>query len=394
MSEACPYCGNNPVPHGASWWGNSISTFLRPRRVDGGDSWYQIFAAYVTSYLIHYLFVLFRFLSFAKLIDDPALAPSERGRVLWEEAIRRGTPFFGLKLFGRHIDAYCMRVKGRELYFVGLPRPIYSESSSEWWLDDKAILKERLMLAGIPVPRGGGYTRFAAAARAFEALEKPVIVKPRVGSRGRHTTTHIHTLEELRRAFKIAKQLCFWVVVEEHLVGSVYRGTMIDGVLAGVLAGDPPRIVGDGVHTIEELVPIKNSLRHAKVSAVVLDDRHRAFLARTGRSFATVPALGETVDLLEKIGVSYGGHSAEVTGITHPAIKDTLERAARVVADPIIGFDFIIANVAGDPARQKWGIIECNSTPFINLHHDPVEGTPMNVAARLWDYVESHIERF
>jgi len=307
--------------------------------------------------------------------------------VLWEEAKRRGIPFHGIALFGKQTDAYCLELGGKTRYFVSLPRPAHTGSNAESWLDDKAILKEKLAAAGIPVPRGSSYTRFSDMARDFEQLEKPVIVKPRIGSRGRHTTTHIHTVEELKKAFDVAKQLCRAVIMEEHLVGSVYRGTVSDGQRVGVLAGDPPRVVGDGTHTIAELVPIKNSLRHSKVSAVTLDERHEAFLARTSRTFSTVPQTGEVVDLLEKIGVSYGGHSAEVTGITHPATKEWLTKAGAVVGDPLIGFDFIIADIAGDPAGQKWGIIECNSTPFINLHHDPVEGEPVNAAAAVWDYV-------
>lgn len=393
MSGTCPYCGNNPVPHFSTWLHSSINTMMRPLHSEKTGA-VQIIASYIATYFIHSLFVTLRLFGIARLTEDPSGAISARGKVLWEEAKRRGIHFHGIRIFGKQTDAYTALIEGRRLYFVSLPRPIYGDNTSEWWLDDKAILKEKLARAGIAVPRGGSFSRWRALARAFEQLEKPVIVKPRVGSRGRHTTTHVHTMEELKRAYRVAKQLCHWVVMEQHLTGSVYRGTMIDGKLSGVLAGDPPRVVGDGEHTILQLVPIKNSLRHPKVSAVVLDERHRAFLARTGRSFDTVPRMGEVVDLLEKIGVSYGGHSAEVTDITHPRIKETLERAAAVVGDPIIGFDFIIPDIAGDPREQKWGIIEGNSTPFINLHHDPVEGTPVNVAGDVWDFVARNIARF
>jgi hypothetical protein len=29
--------------------------------------------------------------------------------------------------------------------------------------------------------------------------------------------------------------------------------------------------------------------------------------------------------------------------------------------------------------------LEANSLPFINLHHDPLLGTPRNVAGMVWD---------
>ncbi len=64
-----------------------------------------------------------------------------------------------------------------------------------------------------------------------------------------------------------------------------------------------------------------------------------------------------------------------------------LEKAARVVDDPVLGFDFISLDITRDPDTVRWGIIECNAMPFINLHHDPLEGKPVNVAGLLWDYV-------
>ena len=54
---------------------------------------------------------------------------------------------------------------------------------------------------------------------------------------------------------------------------------------------------------------------------------------------------------------------------------------------PGVGFDFIIPNISKSWQEQKCGFIEVNSLPFINLHHDPLLGQPINVAAKVWDMV-------
>jgi cyanophycin synthetase len=389
--SGCIYCGNNPANHHATWVSSTSSILLRPRNP---GSWWQTLSVRFAHAIFRAALSLLVWLHLAKISDDVHVACSERGKVFWEEAKRRGIVMQRFVLFGRQTDAYRARLLGRTIVFTALPRPIISASGSEWWIDDKWLLKEKLQTAGVLVPDGGVCTTYEEARAIFHRIEKPVIVKPRVGSRGRHTTTHVYTEEDLHTAFDRAQQLCHWVVVEQHLIGAVYRGTVIDGVLIGVLSGEPPRVVGDGTRTIEELIRDKGARKHKKVSDVSVGVHHHAFLARTGRTLGTVPNKGEVVDLLEKVGVSYGGHSAEVTGITHPEIKNILERAAKVVDDPVIGFDFIIPDITKSPAQQRWGIIECNSVPFINLHHDPVEGEPVNVASALWDYVEAHIELF
>ena len=97
---------------------------------------------------------------------------------------------------------------------------------------------------------------------------------------------------------------------------------------------------------------------------------------------------GQCIDVSEKIGLSYGGCSREDTVCTHDKLKDELTKAALATRDPLLGFDFISPDITADPDTVKWGIIECNSVPFINLHHDPLEGVPVNVAAAVWDFIE------
>ena len=394
MQKQCPHCGNNPVSHFSAWVNNSFGVPANRLYLAVCGEREQKFAGYLVKHMFDIFLGVLRFFGVITIYHEPSGAGTARGRVLWEEAQQRGIYMEGLLFFGHITDSYIARVAGRHIYFSGLPRPVYTHSGSDWWLDDKAVLKEKLASAGISVPAGGSFSRFDDCARHFGTLRKPVIVKPQLGSRGRHTTTHIYTKDQLREAFTIAKQISYWIVMEEHLEGSVYRATMIDGKVAGVLRGDPPRVAGEGTSTIHQLVEKKNKTRHEKVSEILLDERHRDFLARTGRNFETVPARGEVVDLLTSIGVSYGGHSKEVTEETHSETKKILERAAAVVADPIIGFDFIIPHIEKSPEEQRWGIIECNSTPFINLHHDPVEGVPVNAAKYVWDYVERHLNRY
>ncbi|PIR83963.1 hypothetical protein COU18_00940 [Candidatus Kaiserbacteria bacterium CG10_big_fil_rev_8_21_14_0_10_51_14] len=391
MVSTCSYCGNNPVPHRLTKIGTSISAYLRPPR---HDSLLQCFSAKAAQRCLQAVIGLFVLFGIARVTHDSKDALSARGEVLWEEAKRRGIAMHGYRVFGRKTDAYRAKVKGRSILFNGMPRPLISKSGSEWWLDDKATLKKKLIAANIPVSRGGRVDDLSAARSLFNSLEKPLVIKPAVGSRGRHTTTHIYTERELENAYRITKQLSRSCVLEEHLVGSVYRATIIDGQLVGVLGGDPPRIVSDGVSTIAALIERKNASRDPRISPVVLGESQLRFLLRLGYTSESILPPGMRIDVSEKIGIGYGGHSAEVTPTTHPETKRILTKAAEVVADPIIGFDFIIPDITKSPHEQRWGIIECNAVPFINLHHDPIEGTPVNVAKHVWDYVEAHIERF
>lgn len=309
-----------------------------------------------------------------------------RAKVLWEEAQRRGIQIEEIKPFGQSIDLYRAKIHGKFLYFINLPRMETVATSNLTWVDDKYLLKKKMLGNHLPVAPGGSFSSLNSALKAFEALNKPVIVKPRAGSRGRHTTTFVYTEEDLRTAFKIAKQLCHWVIVEEHLFGDVQRGTVIGGKLVGVLGGSPPRVTGDGTSTIAELIKIKDGQRPEKVKETKVNPY---FMQRQGLSLDTILPKDKTVELSEKIGVNYGGTSYDCTKETHPDTKQMLEQAGKILDVSILGFDFIIPDITKSYKEQKCGIIECNGAPFIQLHHDPLIGESINAAKYVWDLVEA-----
>lgn len=405
--QTCPYCGNNPVPHRIYWYNETLNILLTGIRqivlynpVSVGFAqrgWGQKFA--------HFFLAVGEGLKIISRQRDLNKCKVRRAQVLWEEADKRNIEMQELLLFGKPVDTYIATKKESQIsnlpaspasrqfsiLFSGLPRP---QGYSNRWLDlmdDKWMLKQKFLEEGLPVPAGGSAGSKNAALKIFSKIQKPAIVKPRAGSRGRHSTIFVFTPSELVSAFRIAQKLCHWVMVEEQLPGPVYRATVINFHLAGVLRGDPPQIVGDGQHSIRELVDIKNRLPHPGVKDIVADPAMEKFLIRqfagrfVGNPLEFIPAAGEAVLLSEKIGVNYGGSSSEDFDICHADNKELFVRAARVLGDPVVGFDFIIPDISRSYKEQRCGFIEVNTLPFINLHHDPLLGTPRNVAAEVWE---------
>ncbi len=385
----CLYCGNNPISHSMSKMDSVLFLTLDPL----GQWFLKSLAGRLILWGVDKLFLLFLWIGtkfgFMYFVPVPENIDSDRGLVLMEEAKSRGYKTEALMVFGHLHDTYRVTFQnGQSITFEGVPRLTRVNAMTSSWLDDKAQMKACLQKASVPAPAGGAVCSLRTAEKLFNKLQKPVIVKPRFGSRGRHTTTNISNLNDFKAAFKRAKQLCIEVIVEEHYVGSVYRATVVDGKLGGVLAGDPPRITGDGVSKIAELIARKNATKPDRVGVVTVTAKHIEFLRLQHHSLESIIADGLTIDISEKIGLSYGGCSREVTDVTHPKLVAELERAALATGDPLVGFDFITTSVEADPDTVRWGIIECNSVPFINLHHDPLIGTPVNVAAKVWDWME------
>jgi D-alanine-D-alanine ligase-like ATP-grasp enzyme len=391
MSEPsrCSYCGNNPVNHWVEYIDNTITVNLVRVVRNNNASWMR-HSLVLEDYIMRVCFAVLRALRLVTFTHDRAQPLSTRSMVMWEEALARGIRIEQAFFRGKATEWYRVRKGKWWHYYLSIPLPP-SHTRAEVWADSKRALKRFLEEKNVRVPRGGHAMSLREAERIFEAVEKPVIVKPEIGSRGRHSLTHIVTKEELRTAFKVAKMLCHSVMVEEHLVGSVYRATCVRGEVVGILRGDPPRITGDGVRTIAECIVHKNETRHERQKAFVPTPASLEFIKRSGYTLETVLEPGKTIDLSEKIGLSYGGYSAEEFSRAHPKLKEQLTHAGTVLGVPLVGFDFISEDIEADPDTVRWGIIEANMLPFIDLHHFPVEGEPINVAAKVWELWEQRV---
>ena len=217
----------------------------------------------------------------------PSKNTLSRAVVLWEEAEKRGIEMREVKIFDRSVDTYIVRKKvpgkifKKVIVFSGLPRPANNINQAALAvLDDKAVFKKTCEKHGLPAPKGGYAYSFAEAKAIFDRIEKPVIVKPRLGSRGRHVVTYVRTHDELEKAFRIARQLCLWVIVEEQIIGPVYRGTVINHTLEGVLAGFQPMVTGDGEKNLTTLIKEKNASRDEGVAEVEITEKMNWFMKR------------------------------------------------------------------------------------------------------------------
>lgn len=298
---------------------------------------------------------------------------------------------YEFRLFGIGHDIFVSEYKGDKRFFDVLPRPKDYDPKGLEWMDNKGEMKKHFSKAGIKVASGAVVHSKKKALKIFNSLSKPVITKPNLGSRSRHTTTHISDEKEFMKAFLKARQLSPWVMIEEELSGYVFRGTLIGGKLIAVLRREPAYVIGDGVHNIRELIEIenKNPLRHGPIfHQLHLDEEAEKELAHWGHTRETIPKKDEIITLGQKTSRAVGGGITDMTNIVHPDNKEMLEKIAKVLNDPLIGVDFIMDDVSISWREQpKCGVIECNSAPFIDLHHYPLVGEPRNVASALWDII-------
>ena len=385
----CSACGTAPVNHKLFYYENIASDSIE-KITNILFGWAKYFTEGPLADHVMAGFVgAFRLAQLARFSDDITLVASGRSELIWKEARRRNIPMQQIIMFGKPLEQYRAMIHGQWIYFQSIPIPPWLPNSGYAWIDDKFILSEKLHNAQICAPYAKKTITRKQSEKAFTELRKPVIIKPCSGSRGRHTTTNIQTLEELREAHRIGKQIARVLVVEEHLFGSVYRATVIDGKLVGFFRTSPPNVTGDGIHTIEQLIEIKNKNKPNGISDIVINDDIRSFIGRKKYTLTSILPKNETIDVTAKTGRFCGGYTREMFPEIHNKWHEIFHKAGIIVQAPIVGFDVIMEDPTRDPQMQTWGIIECNSMPYIDLHYFAHEGEPINLAKNIWDLWEN-----
>jgi len=393
--NACLDCGPDPVSHFAVWLGSFIENYSRP---------FGLAMNFLNRKIGHLLFIIpfadfalpiFRFLAWLKLgiLTDKNFSDDNlRTLILKESADKKGVRMWQFRFGGKKgAEFFVAEKNGRWRVFESVPRPERIHSPAYVWMDNKATLRKKFRKAGLPVAPGGECFRYKTAEKIFRQIEKPVIVKPNLGSRSRHTFTDITTEEELKRAFYSAKKVSPVVIVEQELKGFVFRATLIGKKVAGVISREPANIIGNGADNIRTLVEKENQRPARKgpiFHEILVNEDAEKELAKQNLSWESIPADGQIVIIQSKVSRSVGASTADFTDKAHPENIALFEKAAVVVNDSLIGFDFIIENMENSWREQKnCGFIEANSAPFIDLHHYPLFGEARDAAGQLWDLI-------
>ena len=221
------------------------------------------------------------------------------------------------------------------------------------------------------------------------------MVKPKLGSLSKHITCNIQNEADLKKAIHIAQIINPEFIVEKFIEGDVHRVTLVDHKMAGCCLREAPNVIGDGMHTITELIGIKTSIRGAgklirKILPCIKSAQTKTqslFLAKQGLALETVLPPGTKAYLHSKIILKGGADIHDKTDEIHPDNIALFQKISRLCDTPLVGLDFICQDISPAHHQQKCAVLEANSLPYIDMHHYPVTGQPRNVAGLIMDYV-------
>ena len=256
---------------------------------------------------------------------------------------------------------------------------------------DKEETNKILGSLGLPVPRQELVQSEGAARRAARKIGFPVVTKPYNGNHGRGISIRLTSDEEVVEGFLKAQEISRSVIVETYLEGDDHRLLVVNGELVAATRRTPGHVVGDGTHTIRELVEIVNQdprrgIGHEKVlTRIELDAQADMMMTRVEVTADSVPEAGRAIYLRSTANLSTGGTATDVTDIIHPDNREMAVRAIKAIGLDVGGVDFLSTNIAESYKTIGGGICEVNAAPGFRMHVAPSEGKPRDAAGPVID---------
>ncbi|SUB23605.1 bifunctional glutamate--cysteine ligase GshA/glutathione synthetase GshB [Avibacterium avium] len=253
-------------------------------------------------------------------------------------------------------------------------------------MENKVVTKKVLHKAGFNVPQSLEFTSAEQAIANYGLFEgRAVVIKPKSTNYGLGITIFqqgVSNREDFAKAIEIAFREDKEVMVEDYLSGTEYRFFVLGDETLAVLLRVPANVVGDGKHSVAELVAAKNDhpLRgdgsRTPLKKIALGDIEKLQLKEQGLTVDSVPEAGRIVQLRANSNISTGGDSIDMTDEMHPSYKALAVGITKAMGAAVCGVDLIIPDLhkPAEPSLQSWGVIEANFNPMMMMHIFPYSG--------------------
>lgn len=282
---------------------------------------------------------------------------------------------------------------GKHWFVLNASVPINSEPSSTL-SRIKSFSYKVFSAAGIPVAEQAElFTEEDAL--DFYSLKKNIVIKPVRNIGGTGITILPQNEEEVRAAFRLAKEKNMAetrvdALAEEFATGTNYRLLVLDDKVLGIVRRRPAHVTGDGKSTIAELVEKKNSSRSKDLmKPIKIDDQSRLKLRFEGLDESFVPAEGEDVELRFNSNLSTGGSTEECAAEVHPYYLEMAVKATKSLGLKLGGVDLIAEDITNPDAPAV--INEVNTNPGLRVHYKVDKGEVVPVATEIMRYIAENI---
>lgn len=286
---------------------------------------------------------------------------------------------------------YTLTYRGRKTHEFNASRGDKVSSEAVRICMDKDLTRTYLSKAAVPVPIGKGFAKDIADDEIIQyatSIGYPLVLKPTDGFQGHGVIVNIENEHDFKESLNYVRYELGYkeIVVEDYVQGEDCRIYVIEDKVIGAVSRIPAHIIGDGEHTISQLIKLKNNDRNNNPNhyrrPIKIDFNLNQSLDSLGYTLKTIPKKAERVYLLKTSNISSGGEAVDVTDKITLKMRETAINAVKAIP----GLNQCAVDMLINKENNTVAVIEVNSKPLIGLHLFPEEGEARDIPKAIIDY--------
>jgi cyanophycin synthetase len=284
-------------------------------------------------------------------------------------------------------NVFCLLWQGEKYWFKNIDCWL---NSAFWFkLSQDKELTYKVLWNEFPIPRSLYLNKNDVLSLKIleDVLTFPLVVKPSDTDHGDGVSVNILDFSSLQDAVSIAFGFSNKIIIQSFVQWFDHRIFVVGDHVSAVAMRVPPSVVGDGIHTIEQLISIENNnpLRgsgdHDKpLSMIKIDEELNSCLKLSGLSLSSIMPDWQKIFLRRNANLSTGGSSIDYTDVIHEDNRKIAIAAAKKLGLVVAWVDIVCEDISQSIFKTWWAIIEINNTPGLRMHHFPSQGFARNPA--------------
>ena len=259
-------------------------------------------------------------------------------------------------------------------------------------INDKFFLKQILIDIEVPVQAGNFFqqTELEEALKYIDnELGWPVVVKPTSLGCGNLVFCAIQDEATLRKIWQeniLDSRNGPFIVEKCWAFCPDYRFVIFPGQTPYVVKRTVPSVVGDGKHTIQQLVDIENTQRtglnrSSLCSILFTEAEELRCLTDQGYTLSDIPSKGTLILLKYLTNLSQGGMSEIIdTELVHPTYWPIFQKVWALFPElPLLSLDILSFDISKPATSENMVVCEAHISPGLGMFFSPGKGTGINL---------------
>lgn len=259
---------------------------------------------------------------------------------------------------------------------------------------NKEIAYEFAQESGVSIP----YTHYISELNEITPDEiddllsrySKLIVKPADASLSRGLTLNIQSADALRAAIIRARVVSPTILIQEQVEGEEVRFVVVDGKVVSALLRRTPRVTGDGISTVAELIERENIARKdLRFEYITYPQLTENIIGISLLTSTVVLKDGDILELNRATMIKNGCSVYDVLQSVDPTYVESVEKLVNRLGAKFIVTDVFLRDFTIPQQDHNYWFIEFNTSPVLKLFYGCRDGNMFDIVPRLASTIDT-----